>query len=142
MSLPAHSALDVPLRVTAPRTPGKEKRVSVTFTFKDRPPLTLPIRIETEGRPPEAKPTVRAEPTELDPLAGHHFVQAVKRHLNQVHTGYRYDQYRMHGNTVTAIAWDAERSSPRARLICHVNDQGLVEQTSFRTITPLKRENR
>ena len=143
MTLPAHSALDVPLRVTAPRTPGKEKRVSVTFTFKDRAPLTLPIRIEAEAESPDAKPTVRGEVSDLDPLEVRHpFVEAVKRHLNQVHTGYRYDQYRVHGNTVTAIAWDADRLSPRARLICHVNDQGLVERTSFRTITPLERQNR
>jgi hypothetical protein len=64
-TLPARSALEVGLRVTAPKKAGRPKAVSVTFTVRDRPPVRLPIRLETMGSPP-AGGAITASPPELD----------------------------------------------------------------------------
>ncbi|MHC4716438.1 MAG: DUF1573 domain-containing protein [Planctomycetota bacterium] len=63
-TLPARSALEVTLRVTAAKKAGQDKAVAVTFTVKDRPPIRLPIRIETTGSPP-AGGAVTAAPLDL-----------------------------------------------------------------------------
>jgi hypothetical protein len=64
-TLPAGAALEVALRVTAPKTAGRSKAVSVTVTVKDRSPLTLPIRVETTGSRP-APGAITAAPPVVD----------------------------------------------------------------------------
>jgi hypothetical protein len=63
-TLPARSALEVALRVTAPKKAGQDKAIGVTITVKDRPPIRLPIRIGTTGTSP-APGAVTAEPLDL-----------------------------------------------------------------------------
>ncbi|MHC4422650.1 MAG: DUF1573 domain-containing protein [Planctomycetota bacterium] len=63
-TLPARSALEVALRITAPKKAGQDKAVAVTFTVKDRPPIRLPIRIETTGSRP-GQGAVTAAPLDL-----------------------------------------------------------------------------
>lgn len=63
--LPPHGAVEVPLRVTAPRTTGTSKTVHVTITADGRPPLKLAVRVATTG-PPAATGTVQADPGEVD----------------------------------------------------------------------------
>jgi hypothetical protein len=48
-TLAPRSAVGVELRITAPKKAGQSKTVSVTFTLQDRPPMRLPIRVETRG---------------------------------------------------------------------------------------------
>jgi hypothetical protein len=43
------SAVEVGLRITAPKKAGQRKSVSVTVMLEDRPPMRLPIRVETLG---------------------------------------------------------------------------------------------
>jgi hypothetical protein len=63
-TLPPRSALEVPLRVRAGKKAGQDKAVAVTFRVKDRPPIRLPVRIETTGSPP-AQGGVTAAPLDL-----------------------------------------------------------------------------
>lgn len=44
-----HQAVRVPVRVTAPNIAGKSSSVTVTFTLRDREPITLPVRLVTAG---------------------------------------------------------------------------------------------
>jgi len=64
-TLASQAALQVPVRVTAPRTDGRTKNVTVTFTVRDQEPIRLPIRLVTTGIL-ETTSDIRAEPAEID----------------------------------------------------------------------------
>ena len=64
-TLAPRSAVEVGLRVTAPKKAGQSKTVSVTFTLQDRPPMRLPIRVETRGTA-AATGAITVSPPELD----------------------------------------------------------------------------
>lgn len=64
-TLASQAALQVPVRVTAPRTNGRTKNVTVTFTVRDQEPIKLPIRLVTAGVL-ETTSDIRAEPAEVD----------------------------------------------------------------------------
>ena len=59
------SAVEVGLRITAPKKAGQRKTVSVTIMLADRPPMKLPIRVETLGAV-AASGAVTVSPPELD----------------------------------------------------------------------------
>jgi hypothetical protein len=64
-TLAPRTAVEVPIRITAPKQPGQAKAISVTFTIRDGNPIRVPIRIATEGAPaPGGALTV--SPPELD----------------------------------------------------------------------------
>jgi hypothetical protein len=64
-TLAPRTAVEVPIRVTAPKGPGRSKRISVTFTIRDGEPVRVPIRIETAGTPAAAG-ALTVSPAELD----------------------------------------------------------------------------
>jgi hypothetical protein len=64
-TLAPRSAVEVGLRITAPKKAGQRKTVSVTFTLQDRPPMRLPIRVETLGTAAAPGPII-VSPPELD----------------------------------------------------------------------------
>ncbi|TDJ58565.1 MAG: DUF1573 domain-containing protein [Planctomycetota bacterium] len=64
-TLASQAALQVPVRVTAPKTAGRRKTVTVTFTVRDQEPIKLPIRLVTTGDFPTTT-DVRAEPAVVD----------------------------------------------------------------------------
>ncbi len=64
-TLASQAALQVPVRVTAPKTAGRRKTVTVTFTMGDQEPIKLPIRLVTTGDLPTTT-DVRAEPAVVD----------------------------------------------------------------------------
>jgi len=64
-TLASQAALQVPVRVTAPRTDGRTRNVTVTFTVRDQEPIKLPIRLVTTGVL-ETTSDIRAEPAEID----------------------------------------------------------------------------
>ena len=82
-TLASQAALQVPVRVTAPRTTGKAKSVTVTFTARDQEPIKLPVRLVTTGELP-ATTDVRAEPAEVDlgPVTAGNLVSASARLVN------------------------------------------------------------
>jgi hypothetical protein len=61
-------AVEVGLRITAPKKAGQSKTVSVTFTLQDRPPMRLPIRVETRGTAAamSVRGAITVSPPELD----------------------------------------------------------------------------
>jgi hypothetical protein len=67
-TLSAGTAIEVPVRITAPKTAGQSKSISVKFMARDRSPIVLPIRIETRGTPRTALAdgAITAVPPELD----------------------------------------------------------------------------
>lgn len=81
--LASQAALQVPVRVTAPKAPGRRKSVTVTFTVRDQDPIKLSVRIATVG---DLKTTtdVRAEPAEVDlgPVSAGTLVSASARLVN------------------------------------------------------------
>ena len=64
-TLAPRSAVEVGLRVTAPKKAGQSKTVSVTFTLQDRPSMRLPIRVETRGTA-AVTGAITVSPPELD----------------------------------------------------------------------------
>jgi hypothetical protein len=64
-TLAARSAVEVGLRITAPKKAGQSKTVFVTFTLQDRPSMKLPIRVETRGTA-SATGAISVSPPELD----------------------------------------------------------------------------
>jgi len=64
-TLASQAALQVPVRVTAPRTAGRPKTVTVTFTVRDQEPIKLPVRLVTAGVL-DTTSDIRAEPAEID----------------------------------------------------------------------------
>jgi hypothetical protein len=64
-TLAPRSAVEVGLRITAPKNAGQSKTVSVTFMLQDGPPMRLPIRVETRGTA-AATGAITVSPPELD----------------------------------------------------------------------------
>jgi hypothetical protein len=64
-TLAPRSAVEVPIRVTAPKESGATKAVAVTFTIGNGDTIRAPIRIETAGTPAVAS-AVTVSPPELD----------------------------------------------------------------------------
>ncbi len=81
--LASHTAVQVPVRITAPRAAGRSKRVNVTFTAVDHDPIKLPVWIATTGEL-EATTDVRAEPAEVDlgPVNAGNLISASARLVN------------------------------------------------------------
>lgn len=63
--LAPQAALQVPVRVTAPKRAGVRKTITVTFTGRGQAPVRLPVRIATNGKLDRAS-VVRADPVEVD----------------------------------------------------------------------------
>jgi hypothetical protein len=107
-ALEAGASADVRLSVKAPSVVGRTKTKDVTFTIQDHPPVKVPVRIQ----------------------AVHPLVEALGQYLGLSEThekaGRRYDDFRVEGDTVSAIVWAGD-SSPRARLICSFDDDGLIQ---------------
>ena len=64
-TLASQAALQVPVRVTAPRIDGRSKNVTVTFTVRDQEPIKLRVRLVTTGDLATTT-DIRAEPAEVD----------------------------------------------------------------------------
>lgn len=64
-TLAPRSAVEVPIRVTAPKEPGATKAVAVNFTIGNGDTIRVPIRIETAGTL-AAGGAVTVSPPELD----------------------------------------------------------------------------
>ncbi len=81
--LASQAALQVPVRVTAPRTSGRTRNVTVTFTVRDQEPIKLPVRIVTAGEL-ETTSDIRAEPAVVDlgPVAAGTLISASARLVN------------------------------------------------------------
>ncbi len=82
-TLASQAALQVPVRVTAPRAGGRTKNVTVTFTVRDQEPIKLPVRLVTAGDL-ETTSDVRAEPAEVDlgPVTAGSLISASARLVN------------------------------------------------------------
>ncbi|MHC4217094.1 MAG: DUF1573 domain-containing protein [Planctomycetota bacterium] len=65
-TLPAATAIEVPIRITAPKKAGQSKAVSVKFTVRDGATIMLPIRIETRGTASAPGGAITADPPALD----------------------------------------------------------------------------
>lgn len=81
--LASQAALQVPVRVTAPKAAGRSKSVTVTFMVAGEDPIKLPVRLATAGDL-DASTDVRADPPEVDlgPVRAGNLVSASARLVN------------------------------------------------------------
>jgi len=220
-ALASQAALQVPVRVTAPRTTGRSKTVTVTFTARDQEPIKLPVRFVTAGDP-AATTDVRAEPAEVDlgavtagtlvsasmrlvntsdspqritaarpackcvtlpdfepvtlaagdaldvhievetpstlgttsrditfVLEGRQFVkvavrmkttdarvEVLQQHFDELYPStYTFNDFRINGDVITAIAWEGNARRPRAMVTCRFNGDGTVRSSLVEPIS-------
>ena len=114
--LPPKAGLEVPIRVTAPKDPGRHKTVTVTFTIRDRDPLKLPVHIATTG-----DRLVRAEPVDLGPVMAGATISASARLVNTGETPRRITAARPACKCVTLPDFAPVTLAPGEALDVHLD---------------------
>jgi hypothetical protein len=108
--LDAGTSADIRVLVKTPSVVGRSKTKDVTVTVEGGPPLKVPVRIQ----------------------AVHPLVEALEQYLglsgSTAGAERQYGDFRVDGDTVSALVWAAE--APRARLVCHFDEGGQI--TAFR----------
>ena len=119
LTLQPHDETDIHMEVEVPDTIGGEVFKNVTVIVSGQRAITIPLRMDVS----------------------HPLVETLKVRLNKLHAdAFVYDEFRVDTNTVTAVAWEPDRSVPAARVICRFDDNGAIEDLVIKTITPHRAE--
>ncbi len=138
-TLAPRAALCVPLHVTAPKSPGVSKSVSVTFFAADGAPVRLPVHIASEAEAgAEGEAVAEAAEPASDPQA-EPAAEAVRQYLDAMMPTLYFGDFRADGTDVTAVAWSADRETPVGLVTCRLNGDGRVESVLLRSIEAIGR---